>query len=474
MSASHRLIALGFIVLLGFCARAATYKVPLLDHHAWRQADTAAIARNFYRERFNILYPQVDHRGAQERGYVATGLEVLAFIVAGISLATGFHYEIGRLASSVLFVGSCLLVETFARRRYGPEHGLVAAFLYAFGFPLLVFIERAFMNESLLIFLSLACLVATARYLERPRVLTLATLIAASTAVATIKLPYLIVWAPVVGLFLERYGVASLKRWELWTMAVVNVVAAVVWYSHVSELAASTGLSFGLTDKLFDTATVFSAEFPMRLLVRFRKDILGPVLFVAVTIGLWRAVLERRWFEPLGVAGYLAYLVLVALGNFHHDYYQLALMPVAPFLASSGLIYIADQFGSARRRDQRLALFLGLAVVSTFVRHVSAHSWYEYSPGDVAVCEALARLSAPADRIAFAGYNDPKIMFCADRKGWLLAESDGVRLDEAMQRGARLAVLSRAVVDQSVYTMVRSRAGEPAFTTSEFDVFVLR
>jgi hypothetical protein len=37
--------------MFGFCARAATCKSPLLDHHAWRQADTASIARNFYRER---------------------------------------------------------------------------------------------------------------------------------------------------------------------------------------------------------------------------------------------------------------------------------------------------------------------------------------------------------------------------------------------------------------------------------------
>ena len=37
-------ILLAFVVLLGFCARGATYKTPLLDHHAWRQADTAAHA----------------------------------------------------------------------------------------------------------------------------------------------------------------------------------------------------------------------------------------------------------------------------------------------------------------------------------------------------------------------------------------------------------------------------------------------
>jgi hypothetical protein len=69
-------VLLTFIVLFGFFARAGTYKAPLLDHHSWRQADTASIARNFYRERLNILYPQVDQRGARQVGYVETTMRL--------------------------------------------------------------------------------------------------------------------------------------------------------------------------------------------------------------------------------------------------------------------------------------------------------------------------------------------------------------------------------------------------------------
>jgi hypothetical protein len=127
---------------------------------------------------------------------------------------------------------------------------------------------------------------------------------------------------------------------------------------------------------------------------------------------------------------------IVALGKFHHDYYQLALMPIVPFLASVGLIYLGDEFGSAKRRDQRLTALLGLVMIATFVRHVSAHSWYEYSHEDVALCEALGKRSAPADRIVFVGDNDPTIMFCGD-------------------------------------PMVRTQASAPVFTTY-FDVFRLR
>ncbi len=168
MSPTHQRLILAFILLFGFCARAATFKSPLLDAHSWRQADTAAISRNFLRERFNILYPQIDWRGDRADGYVESGLEPLAFAVAALAKIGGFHPELGRLINTFVFLGSAWLVWTFVRRRYGGPTGLIATYLYAFGFPLLIFIERAFMNEALLICLSLVCLVATQRYLEGP------------------------------------------------------------------------------------------------------------------------------------------------------------------------------------------------------------------------------------------------------------------------------------------------------------------
>jgi len=90
-----------WILLFGFCARAQTFRTPLFDHHNWRQADTAQIARNFWRERFNPFFPQVDQRGAQAHGYVETGFELYAFAMAAVARVAGFHVEIGRAMNSL-------------------------------------------------------------------------------------------------------------------------------------------------------------------------------------------------------------------------------------------------------------------------------------------------------------------------------------------------------------------------------------
>ena len=116
----HSLILAGALVA-GFAARIASFKSPLLDHHSWRQADTAAIARNFHRERFNPFYPQVDQRGAQQSGYVETGLELFAFTVAALSKLAGFHHETGRVLNSLLFLGSASFLFLF--RVFGESSG---------------------------------------------------------------------------------------------------------------------------------------------------------------------------------------------------------------------------------------------------------------------------------------------------------------------------------------------------------------
>jgi hypothetical protein len=140
-------LAVFWILLFGFLIRAQTFRVPVFDHHNWRQADTAQIARNFWRERFNPLFPQVDQRGAQEHGYVETGFEIYAFAIACVARVAGFHPEIGRALNSLLFVGSGLLVFRFLARRYDATAALIGLFVYAFGLPLSLFLDRAFMSR---------------------------------------------------------------------------------------------------------------------------------------------------------------------------------------------------------------------------------------------------------------------------------------------------------------------------------------
>ena len=322
------------------------------------------------------MYPQIDQRGGQSFGYVETGFELFAFLVAVLAMLVGFTPEIGRLLSALLFVCSCLMVWSSSARRYGEECGTVAAFLHAFGFPLLLWAERSFMNEALLICLSIGSLLIAQRYLEQRRTRDLALLIVSTSLVGAIKLPYLIVWAPVVGLFLEADDKRA-WRWPLGLMMVVNLAVAGAWYSHAHQLAAVTGLSFGMTDKLFDPGYRL-----LNLVHRgdgltarqrhsrscWRRGCPGRPLVRAARETLVRSA-RRRWIRRVPRAGRRRQLYPRLLPAGCHTRGA-----VARFVRAGALV---DAFAASPEGAERaLAATLGAAALATFVRSASAHSWY--------------------------------------------------------------------------------------------------
>jgi len=482
MVSTYRTILLCAVVGLGFAARAATFKSPLLDHHGWRQAATASIARNFYRERFNPLYPQVDQRGADDIGFVETGFELLAFCVAAISMLVGeFYIETGRLLNSLLFIGSALLLYQFVRLRNGPAVAVVSVCAYALGFPLSLYIDRSFMNEALLIFLTFAALRAAQLYLRDNRRHDLATVFLATTLIGVIKLPWLIVWAPLLGLLLEKHGRRALTRWEPYVLAGVNLAFVWLWYSHAMALGSATGLSFGMTDKLFDVQLVASWGFPLRLVRRLARDVLGPVGIVALCVGLAAAYRHRRWCETLGIAGFGAYLLLVAKGNDVHDYYQLPIVPIAAVLVGQGVVHALDALTRRKlivtdgAQLRVLAMVVGLMVFSTWARSVSAHSWYEVDWRKVHLCETADSLLSTNDRLLFVGYNNPDLLFCMDKKGWLLPEhlSDAQHITEAWIAGATVAVIPASYDSADVTEQIRA-SGTVLVSNDAFRVYRLQ
>lgn len=465
-----RLVLAG-ILTIGLMARAATIKSPVFDFHSWRQADTAAIARNFVQEEFNPLHPQVDWRGEQQKGYVETGFELHAVVVAAVATVAGFSTDLARLVSALSFPASALLLFAFLRDRYGPAAAVVGAAIYAVGLPLTLYADRAILNEPLLALLTFASFRAAQVYLQHGRLGALAALVLSMALIAVVKPQYLIAGAFVAGLFIERYGVRGLARWELWTAGAVAVVAGVAWFQHARTLYAITGLSFGVTDKLFDGELLFSGRYVAKIGTRLVKDVLGPVGITAVIYGAVAAWRTSRWAEPLGLAGFLVYLAIVTTGNYAHNYYQLAIVPPAICAIALGVTTAVERLGerqswTADRRTAVLATVIWLAAITTFVRSVSAHSWYEIDDERVDICRELVHALPPGQRLAFADYGSPDLLFCANRKGWIL-QGHEIAPERFRQLLDRDAVI---VVERRFHETVRLLAsiGTPVVGTPAF------
>jgi uncharacterized membrane protein len=89
--------ALVGILLLGLVLRLLFITAPLLDAHRWRQIDTATMARYFYQDSLNPLYPQVNWGGPE--GYVESEFPLVPWIAALLYYAFGPDDVWGRVTS---------------------------------------------------------------------------------------------------------------------------------------------------------------------------------------------------------------------------------------------------------------------------------------------------------------------------------------------------------------------------------------
>ena len=366
-----------FVITVGFMARMATFQLPLLDHHSWRQADGATIARNFYREGLSPLRPTIDARGDATDGTVATGLELHALIFAAVSRVTGYSDMVGRVVSVLCFPATALLLWSFSRSRYGEDPALIAACAYSLGLPLVVYAERSVWNEPVLLLLSMASLASAESYGVSPRPLRLLALVVSLSLLGAVKPQWLIMLAPVWALWFERHGWRFLARWETWLVAVVPCATAAAFLWNMHEVAERTQLTFGAADKLFQWEDM-TGHYVFVIARRMVRDIFGPVGVAALIVGLVTLVKQGRRAEIAAVFSCLVYLVVVSHGNRRHDYYQLALVPAGMMAIPAGILAIARW---ARQRlpetwtVQRVTVtLLWMMLLSCFVRSVSFHS----------------------------------------------------------------------------------------------------
>jgi hypothetical protein len=141
--------------------------------------------------------------------------------------------------------------------------------------------------------------------------------------IGAVKPTFLIVAAGVFALYLERDGWRGLRRAEPYAIVAFGILAAALWLSWASSLGRSTGLTFGLTDKLFDAAVLFDHGYWVKVTRRLVKDLFGPIGIVAAALGLVTAWRAHRLVEIALVLAGLVYLIVVTPGNYHHDYYQI-------------------------------------------------------------------------------------------------------------------------------------------------------
>lgn len=435
-----QLIYCFFIFSLSFYLR--TYKIdnPVADWHSWRQADTAAVARNFLKEGFNLLYPKSDNYFKQNPNDLDNPeryfLNEFPFYPAVVSLfykLFGIKEVWARLVS-VFFASSSAAVIFLLSKKYSSKTVAVFSSLFYAILPYNIYYGRVIMPDPTFIFFSILSLYFITLWLEK-ETFFLAFISFISLSLAMLVKPYAIfLGLPIAYLVLKKWGFKFLLNHQVYLVA-LSLLPLALWRFHINNYPEGM---FGSQWLINATNIRFKgAFFRWIIFERMNRLIFATGGFVLFWLGITVKKINKEnlfyFFWLLSVVIYISYF---AMGNVTHDYYQLPLVPIGCIYMAEGFNWLVN-FGKSwfnRWFNRFIALFLVILML--------AFGWYEtkgfFNVNRWEIVEAgrFVDKMLPLSAKVIAPYNrDPAFLYQTNRYGWS-GLRDIEELKEYIQKGA--------------------------------------
>lgn len=426
------------VILLGVFVRTYRLDAPLADWHSWRQSDTAAVARNFVKDDFNLLYPQSDsflalneHRLDNPNRYFINEFPLYNAVVALFYRQFGINVAIGRMVSIFMSMVGALSLYGLVKLTLGLYPALFTLAYYLF-LPYNIYYSRVFMPDPSFVALSILSLYLCVLWVKTEKN-SFGLALMVSFATAMLVKPYAIFMAiPMLYWVLLNWGTKVFKSKLAYLIVLGSFIPLALWRYHYGLHPEG---SFATTWLLNGGDIRFKGAF-FRWLVFDRLNRLifatgGFALFVA---GLFTSHLRKNtslfFVWTLSV---LLYMTVFAKGNVNHDYYQLPIVaPGSVLIAISGT-YLLKLGKTKFQQLFNLALFAMLVVLSL------ALGWFEvrgfFNINNPAIVEAGAKVDelTPKDALVIAPYQgDPTFLYQTNRHGWPIAGN----IDERIRDGA--------------------------------------
>ena len=436
-----------FLLGLAFLLRIYKVNSPIIGMASWRQADAAAISRNYFENDYRFLYPQVDW-GGSSAGFVETEFPLYSFAVALLYKIFGVSESYGRLLSIIFSLITLYFLYLLVLKLIDRKTALWSCFFFAI-LPPAVFFSRTFQPESLLL---MSLVLGIYLFFQWTETNKLGYVIISSVFISLaclIKPPSLCIGLPLLYLAWQKFGKKVLTKGSFWLYGLLVLFPVGMWYFHAHNIFLKHGLTFGIwgygTDKWGNWDLVFSLKFWNRILfMNIAEDYLTWPGFVIFIIGL---LLKRKnhkeKFFDIWLIALFVYFVIVAGGNYYHLYYQL------PFLFPA-TVYMGKVFAryfKPRALYEKRSLFLSIGLVGILI--LSAGRYHIYMSKENVKTSDTVRLARAVNKIIekealiiAVDRNDPTLLYHAHRKGWhsFPEQLDDIFLAPKIQKGAKYII----------------------------------
>lgn len=406
---------LSLIFIFGFVVRLYKIDNPVADWHSWRQADTAAVSRNFVTSGINLLYPTYDDVSSIQSGLdnptgirmvefpVYNGLHALLFKTFGT-----FSLEVwGRALTAIISIFTAFFMYLLGKKHYSTKVGLLASFFYLF-IPFNIYFTRVILPDPLGIFF----VVAGLYFFEKNVIVS-----AVFYALAFLQKPYLGVYLlPLLPEFLKKQ---NLKKTLLFLF--ISGFPFVVWRYWTG--LHPEGIPF--------YKWAFNGD-RIRFHPAFWRWIFGERIGILI-LGTWGLVpfalgIIRKYKDKLNLylnLAALSYLVIVATANVRHDYYQIMIIPAIALSLSLGSVYLW--------KKSKLVLIISILVMF-LVSWEKVKPFYQVNHPELMEVGKVVDELLPKDAKIVAPYNgDTAFLYQTKRKGWPAVDNS---IDNIIERGA--------------------------------------
>ncbi len=434
-------IILIFIFSASFFVRLYRFDNPIADWHSWRQADTAAVTRNFVKEGYTPLYPKFDaFNSLNERQlpnpkrYFFAEFPVYNSIVYFAYLWFG-HFTIeqwGRLvsilASSLTSIALYFLVKEYSSKRIA----LISSFIFAF-LPYNIYYGRVIMPDPMHILFGVLTLYLVTKWINSKSIFY-AVLAGFSLLITILTKPYgLVLLIPIAYLVFRRWQLQVLKRPAIYIMAAIALIPFLLWRNYINHYPEGM---FGTT-WLFNQGNIrfTGAYFRWIIYDRMNRLIFATGGFVLFWVGIIRGNSEKEGlFYYSWLVAVFAFFVIIAKGNVTHDYYQMPLVPIGSIFIAKGLDFLISSGDKFHQRIINVAIAVALILVMFAFGWFEVRGYFNINHPEIVQAGQAVDKMLPQDAKVIAPYdNDSAFIYQTNRHGWTFG---GDKIPQWISEGA--------------------------------------
>lgn len=440
------------ILFLAFFLRLYRISNPVADWHAFRQADTASVTREYVKaDRIDLLRPHYQDLSNIQSGLDnLEGYRMVEFPFVNATLAfflrafNNFGIELNlvifsRLASVLISLGTITVLYQLVREISGHKLAIFSALTYAL-LPYSIYYSRAILPEPYFLFFSTLSIWQFYRFAQTKR-LSPYLLALIGLALAALLKPFVVFLAPVYLAILWQYR--QRKPWldpRLYLFPVLAFAPMLAWREWIQNFPSGVPVS----DWLFNGNGIRfrPAWFRWLFYERLGKLFLGYFGLIFLVSNLVSLKIKKdqglliygAWW--LGV---LTYFVVIASGNVQHDYYQNFILPIVSISLARGILILHQKLKQKVPTKMALTIVLVLASASLLLawRQIAGYfnvNHWEY----IKAGQAADKLLDPQAIVIAPAMGDTQFLFQTNRRGWPI----GFELEDKISKGAQFYVSS--------------------------------